>query len=163
MEKQEINIDDLLDTELKDLIRRVRRENKIKEAAKQLEPPVYHSPWRASSRVLVLEETQCLCGATYSSPCARDILVQFTHERTGALWETSDHPSIHNPQLKLHQRIISRKVRACPTCTSPRLEEGQLDMLADWYEPLGCFLQEPLREVHQELMTIEITAELINT
>lgn len=160
---QEINIDDLLDGELKDLIRRKRRENKIKEAAKKLEPPVYQSPWRAKARVLVIEEVHCRCGATFSAPGARDLLVQFQHERSGALWETSDHPSVKNPELPLVQRTIGRTVHACSQCVGVEQELSmQEDMFRDWYEPLSCFLSEPLQEVHKELMSISITEDFIN-
>ncbi len=119
----DLDLDDILDAaELETAIKQTAKERKVRTAspASATEPAVVKvkpSPWRATKSILVLTETSCRCGATFTSPGAKMPLAHFDHiSKPDTVWEVAAHPSTLNVDLPRETRILRDTVEACPHC-----------------------------------------------
>lgn len=120
----DIDLSDILDDEqLEKAKRGAKLEAKAKrklakqEAAAEAPPKAKPSPWRATKVILVMQQTECRCGATFEHPAAKMPLAHFDHVRDPSkVWEVAKHPSTINPDLPRETRLLRETVEACPKC-----------------------------------------------
>lgn len=127
----DLDLEDLLDqSEMDRMIRETKRATKPRPqpaVPEKAEPAVKPSPWRATKVILIMQETQCRCGATFQHPAANWPLAHFDHVRDPSkVWEVAAHPSTLNENLPRETRMVYAEVAACPNCfsqTSLNLDE----------------------------------------
>jgi hypothetical protein len=80
--------------------------------------PRWHAPheWHAQARVLVIQRTECQCGAQYEAPGATGLLVRFASRNSLEIYEVSHHPAVANSALPLATRVLHNQVSICPRC-----------------------------------------------
>lgn len=101
----------LPDLDLSDILGDVFPEAKVLPLRRDATPR-----WHAQARVLVVQRTECACGATFEAPAAIDLLVRFVSRTGMEIEEIANHPAGTNAALPIARRVLVQPVNVCQRC-----------------------------------------------